>query len=52
MENVLSLRTDEGDINWSKILTILGGLVALGVLPKKYGAPIALASIVVAILAS
>ena len=37
----------DGD-DWGKILAVLGALTAFGVLPKKWGTPVALAALLIA----
>lgn len=35
--------------DWNKIVAVAGALVAFGVLPKKYGVPVALAALLLAL---
>jgi hypothetical protein len=52
MDNTLSFKRDDGSIDWAKVgagLTILGGLITVGVVPQRFAVPVAIASIFVAL---
>jgi hypothetical protein len=38
-----------GHGDWEKVLAVLGALAAFGFLPKKYGTPIAIAGLLLAL---
>jgi hypothetical protein len=52
MGDALSFKHGDGSIDWAKVgtgLTIVGGLIAVGVVPQRFAVPVAIASIVVAL---